>query len=269
MTELSVDELKSIQLDILQALHDYCCLNGINYSLNYGTLIGAIRHKGYIPWDDDIDVCMLRPDYQKLEQDFPQIYKGRYRFLTLNRDSKWNRPYAMMYDSNTLEIEEISNGYEGIGIGIDIFPIDDFVADEKHFRFFHILRRFLIRIYTLKGIKLSKSRSILKNLFLLVVGGVLSPFSTRRLAKMIDKFIKRNDSQSAEYVFSATDAIGTKKHVPKQCFKSYIEVPFEDRKFYVMEGYDFYLRNIYGDYMELPPIEDRVSHHVFKAWRKD
>lgn len=269
MKEISIDELRMIQLDIVQALHVFCNQNCIHYSLNYGTLIGAIRHNGFIPWDDDIDICMLRSDYEKLEKYFPDVYKGRYKFLTLKRDSKWNRPYAKMYDSNTLEIEEIANNYKGIGVGVDIFPLDNVFGDIDQIKSFHFIRKFLIKTHILKGLKISNRRSMINNILLAVSKIILFPFSSRRLALMIDKYIQKFNNKSVDCVFSCSDSLGAKNHFPKRCFNSYLEVPFEDRYFKIMEGYDCYLNCIYDNYKKLPPEEKRVSHHRFKVWWKD
>ena len=116
----TVEELRSIQLEILLSLHEFCTQNNINYSLAAGSLIGAVRHKGFIPWDDDIDVYLLREDYKKLEQLFPLVYQNKYSLVTINRDSQWTRSYGKLYDNRTVEEEDVTNKYT-IGIGIDVF----------------------------------------------------------------------------------------------------------------------------------------------------
>ena len=101
MVELNLDQVKSIQLDVLSAIHRFCCENDIRYSLACGTLLGARRHGGYIPWDDDIDIYMLRADYDKLMSTFPAEYLGFCKIVSLERDARWDRAYAKGYHCGT------------------------------------------------------------------------------------------------------------------------------------------------------------------------
>ena len=124
MKTISTEELKRIQLDILLVFHDFCIENGLEYSLFAGTLIGAVRHKGYIPWDDDIDICMTRPNYEK----FIHSFNGHFpNYYVAAPELDWNyyAPYANVCDNRTLLLEG-KNGHNGqeIGVKIDIFPID-------------------------------------------------------------------------------------------------------------------------------------------------
>ena len=158
------EEIKEILLDILLTFHRFCEEHDIRYSLDYGTLLGAIRHKGYIPWDDDIDVCMLRSEYEKLEHEFPKVMGNKYSFYTLNREKKWNRPYGKFYNTRTIENAKANNNV-GIGIGIDVFPIDDVPDNPYDFETFRKRRLLLVHAGTIKSIVWSKKRPLLKNLF--------------------------------------------------------------------------------------------------------
>ena len=94
MKRIDINELKQIQLDVLSAVHGFCIEHGIRYSLGCGTMLGCARHQGYIPWDDDIDIYLPREDYNKLVNEFPETLNGKYQFISLERDSKWNRATA-------------------------------------------------------------------------------------------------------------------------------------------------------------------------------
>ena len=121
--EININELKIIQLDITEHFHNFCNKNKIKYSLACGSLIGAIRHNGYIPWDDDIDIYVERKDYDKLIELFPNILDGKYEFICIERNKIWNIPYGKIFDNRTI-VEENTNDWLPIGVNIDIFPID-------------------------------------------------------------------------------------------------------------------------------------------------
>ena len=124
--KLSLEECKKISLDILLDIRDFCDAHDITYYLSVGTLLGAIRHKGYIPWDDDIDIMMPRPDYKRLLDE----YDGKYRILKPETGRLY---YAKAYDTSTVRYEPgvDYNKYDPIGVDIDIFPLDGMVDDKK------------------------------------------------------------------------------------------------------------------------------------------
>ncbi len=265
----SIDELKKVQLDILLAVHSFCENNGINYSLAYGSLLGAIRHKGFIPWDDDIDICLLREDYKKLEKAFPSLLDERYVFLSLDRDKKWNRPYGMVYDSRTIQIEDAANNYKNVGVGIDVFPIDDICTDKAEFFSYNRKRMFMVYVLNCKFLKWRKDRSFIKNVVLLISKLVCTPFSCRHIAKKLDEYARLYNGKTTEFVYHSSDTdTHLFKQFPKSIFNSFINVAFESYSVKIMSGYDSYLSNIYGDYMTPPPLDKRVSSHICEAYWK-
>ena len=264
----SVEELKKIQLDILLSLHQFCSENNINYSLAAGSLIGAVRHKGFIPWDDDIDVYLLRSDYKKLEKSFPQFYDEKYSFVTINRDSKWPRVYGKMYDSRTVEDEDATNKYP-IGIGIDIFPVDDVPDDINEWRSFEKKRRFWRDFTTLKSMTFSKNRSMSKNLFMIVSRCLTCFFSFSYLTRKMDRLSQMHNGKGYKHVYENCPGVyNSKRPWLKIDLYEFLEVPFEGHQIRIMKGYDDYLTTVYGNYMQLPPIEKRVSTHTIKAFWK-
>jgi lipopolysaccharide cholinephosphotransferase len=142
ITDINV--LKQYQLGNLLALHRFCTEKKINYSLAYGSLLGAIRHQGIIPWDDDIDVCLLRDEYNRLIQEFPIQLEGKYSLHSLERQKDYVRPYARLCDDTTLETFQDNVPMPPMGIGIDIFPIDEVPEDEKEWQKFNKKRRRLV-----------------------------------------------------------------------------------------------------------------------------
>ena len=268
MERIDVDELKAIQLDILKAVHAFCLTNGIRYSLSSGTLIGAVRHKGFIPWDDDIDICLLREDYFKLENSFPPLLDGKYEFMTLARNKRWDRPWGKIYDVRTMLMEDVRCNIKGMGVGIDVFVMDDVPDDITRFAIWNKRRKVLVYLWYFKAMKWKNNRSLLNNIVVVLAQLFLLPVSHRRLAEIIDRFIQKPNNKGFNHIFESCDSLRALSYQSKSVFDSYVELEFEGYLFSAMIGYDEFLRSIYGNYMKLPPKEHRVSHHTFSAcWK--
>lgn len=264
--EISLEELKILQMDILSAIHKFCEENGIRYSMACGTLLGAARHKGYIPWDDDIDIYLPRDDYNRLIKSFPNGYEGKYKLECLERDSKWDRPYAKAVDSRTTFLE--SGTTISLGVNIDIFPIDDVPDSENEWISYNKKRKLLQDIFALRFVQLSSKRSFGKNC-VIVLNRVLTCFlSKRNIAKIIDNYSKRHNGKGYSKCFENIQGIFQKNPFPKKLFESLVELPFEDRKYKGFSDFDSYLKAGFGDWRKLPPEEKRITHHAFKAYWK-
>ena len=269
MKTIDLEGLKTLQLDLLQAVDAFCEESGIAYSLSCGTMLGAVRHKGYIPWDDDIDICLLREDYNKLVSSFPKALNDKYVFVSLERDSKWDRAYGKIYDARTLFFEptrEKDKGYP-LGINIDVFPIDNVTEEENQWIVYNKRRLFLQKAYSIKYIEF-KDRVWYKNLSLLLLKVLLMPFSKRYMAQILDKWAQKYNKTNTQKVFECSQGLHLKHSFNKRIFFQMKKYPFEDRFFMGFANYDEYLKNAYGDYMKLPPVEKQVSHHEFEAFWK-
>lgn len=264
--EIDLKELKVLQMDILSAIDEYCSINNIKYSLACGTLLGAIRHKGYIPWDDDIDIYIPRDDYKKLVLTFPELYKERYKIISLERDSLWDRPYAKAYNAETY-LKESSIEKKRIGVNIDIFPVDDVPIGEEWTKY-DKKRRFEQKLFLLKFVKLDLHRNILKNIVLIIFRVITSFISTRSWAERIDRKCQQFNGRGYRHYFECCQGILQKKPFPKELFDEIMDVLFEDRFFKCFVDADCYLKNGFGNYMQLPSEEKRVTHHSFKAYWK-
>ena len=265
MKEIDINELKSIQLDILSALDSFCRENGVNYTISSGTLIGAVRHKGYIPWDDDIDVFMLRSEYEKFVKICPDLLDGKYKLMCLERNLDYCFPYANLGDVRTKMVEDANTG-ETI-VNIDIFPIDDVPGVDEGWHKYLRQMTILYGMKEMKVIHFNRNRSLAKNLFLCLMKAVLCPFSLNWFVKWCNKFAQKNNGQGYEWVYTCSFGPYAKRLPHKKSdYDEYIDLEFEGRTFKAMKGYDDYMTSVYGDYMQLPPVEKRVSTHDYKAW---
>ena len=260
------DELRNLQIGVLNAIDTFCKERGITYSLACGTLLGAIRHKGYIPWDDDIDIYLLRDNYNRLMMEFPNVYDNYFKLISLERNDLWDRPYAKAFDDRTIVEENAVNSVK-IGVNIDIYPIDDVPNDEQKWFSYNRKRRLFQRLYASKTIKLG-GRSVLKDLILLILKFFLIFVSRRQFAEFLSSYAQKYNEKNYEYVFENVQGMLQKNRFKKCLFLSVVDAPFNGHSFSIFRDYDDYLRNAYGDYMQLPPENKRVTHHDFDAFWK-
>ncbi len=268
MQEISSEQQKQIMLDILIFVDKFCKENGIKYFLAGGTLIGAVRHKGFIPWDDDIDIALLREDYNKLLNTFNSISNGKYRLISRKTDKKYYLPYAKIIDTSTVLCENV-HGVTEIGVNIDVFPFD-YISDETAKNYNSIVSKtsLLEKIIAVKSIKLSKQRPFLKNAATVLLRGICPvPFwySAVLKEKRMQKYAVSNP---AKYVANFYGAWGAKEISETKNVLEVMPAEFEGHTFNIPTGYDAWLTNIYGDYMTPPPKEKQISHHDYTVYFK-
>lgn len=253
---------KKILLGILVELDRVCNQHGLRYFLTGGSMIGAVRHKGMIPWDDDIDVAMPRDDYERLklianeafDKDFELIHTG-------NNDSYFWRFAKLCHKKTTLV--EIEYPFCIEGVFVDVFPLDglpDNMADRiKHYnRYDKRLRELCLLYQPPKQISFKTPRrflSSLKSKFYHMV------YSYAKLVDRCESVAKKFSYEESNYIVNFAGIYGIKEITQKKFFSDYILMDFEGYKLRVPIGYDGYLTGVYGNYMELPPLEKRTPHH--------
>ncbi len=266
MREINLSELKQIQLDIMKYFDSFCKNNGLKYSLAGGSLIGAVRHDGYIPWDDDIDVIMLRGDYDKMLEIFNNS-KSDYKVFTPQNCDYYCLPYAKIANIKTV-LQENSSAFSGrdFGINIDIFPVDNLPNDDGEIESFYKKIRKLRDIHDVKMIKISRSRSVIRNLMLILfkIGAVC--FNKHKIAQKISYAITAYKDNVPSKRACLLGMYARREILPADVFENTVPHKFEDTRFEIFEKYDKYLTSLYGDYMKLPPKDKQVSHHSFKAY---
>ena len=261
--KLDIDEIKEVELGVMDYIHNICKEKGINYSLAYGSLLGAVRHKGFIPWDDDLDIALKRDEYDKLYQAILEDNNSIYKIVSWENDSRYPYPFYRVYDSRTVyENNYIQNDIE-LGICVDVFPFDDYKDVNKEITKLDMYRR--LSVYTLYGIRNKEAgiKNIVRYLMLVVF----------RLTRVKTWNKKLNDCSKApvdgEYIDYLMES---KKYITKldaKALDEVVECKFEDRVYNIPKDYDHILTTIYGsDYMEIPSLEKRIQHDDFVAYIK-
>ena len=267
MKKFTEQDIKKCGLEILEAVHSFCVKNNLKYILFYGTLLGAVRHKGYIPWDDDIDIAMPRDDYEQFVKKFDL---ENYGVKHCNNDKNYYLPWAKAYDKRTIKFEPVpvSKEFE-IGFNIDVFPIDLFSSPENYWKIkkkeFSLLRKFKFCQFNISKIKSIKD--MLKKIIMFFYRDKANYYSKR-----IEYFFVKKDKPKVKKVLVSNSVftdVKTRKFVyPLDMFDNRILHEFENRKYYCPSCYSEVLTTCFGDYMVLPPLDKQVSHHSFDAFYK-
>lgn len=256
MRELTFREVQLKELEILFFFDELCKKNNIKYYLCGGTLLGAIRHKGFIPWDDDIDVCMPRRDYEKLL--LIEFSSERY-VLQNNKFGNLKRAITKVVDIKTHTtgfLEEDKN------LWIDIFPIDGLPENEKEVEKIYQKTYYYRKILYVCGSKLGLGRSIIKKYLLYILKPIANFFwGVDKCVEKINEIALCYPYDKENYVGAIVGGIyGVGERMPKDEFENVVEVEFEKRKFPTFSCWHQYLSGCYGNYMQLPPLEKRKNH---------
>ena len=263
MQEIGIEELKSIELNMLIFIDKTCKESNLRYFLCGGTLLGAVRHHGFIPWDDDIDIFMPRPDYERLIE----LIKDSERYKLLeNTDKDYYYNFGKLVDKHTAMIERGNESINGMGVYIDIFPLDGMPNNEgeraKHFEKLDKIRRRITSFSVGKPHFRKNLGILLVNWFYYITNKTTS---IQVEQKKYIELAKQYSYDSSEFVYATGGAYKKKDIFPRAWLSAGTELTFESVKFQVPTEYDKYLKQLYGNYMELPPVEKRVSHHHFVA----
>lgn len=266
MEKLGTDECKRIMIEMLEEIDSFCIEHEITYYLTGGTLLGAIRHDGFIPWDDDIDIALLRDDYERLLKEFNSS-SGDVAIIDFRNRKNYIWPSAKAINKKTVLIEN-GNKKAAIGVYLDVFPLDDVPSDlsiaTKYVKRVNRWKKMLM----LKHLNVTKERKIIKNIFV-ILAKCLYIIPDYLIISRIDTLSKKyNKKNNCGYVCNFAGAWGTKEIVKKHVFDKAIKHVFEYKEFPIPIGYHELLSGLYGDYMKLPPIEKRVTTHKPLVYKK-
>lgn len=259
MEKLNIEKCKKISLDILIDVANFCDNHGITYFLSVGTLLGCVRHKGYIPWDDDIDIMMPRPDYKRFIEEYNNpIYK-------VCKPSCGMFYYVKVYDSTTIKYEPGIDykKFSPIGVDIDVFPLDGIVNDKRIIDRLYKRECFLEMLWRLSVQPIFYRKNPLKAINRIIPRII----GSRNLVKLIEKNAQTYNYNTSDYIVRMRRSPnGFTGALPKSIYEK-SSGEFEGHTFCIPKGYDAWLKSFFGDYMKIPPEEDRIQHE-YEAYYK-
>ena len=267
MAELSIREIQLSCFGVMKAFDAFCRENNLTYFLSGGTLLGAVRHKGFIPWDDDVDLMMPRADYQRmLTIPFPD---ENYGFFSLEAMPKYSRAWVRMTDRRTKLTNITRFTGDTMATYIDIFPIDGIPAGKWASKWYFARIRILDalckcskRNFLSPGERFSRLKKVLRVL--------LAPIGAHRFAVWMNRVARRYPFETSAYRgVTMVTHYGMREMMPAEVFDHAVDVEFEGLKMPAPVGYDTYLTKLYGDYMTPPPAHRQMSDHMSVYAKKE
>lgn len=258
MNKETLTQLHNVELDILDEIVRICSIHNLRYYLAGGTLLGAVRHKGFIPWDDDLDIAMPRPDYDKFCSIATKELKHGYYLSSVDTEKRYWLPFAKVRKCNTLLIEATTPWLKDTGIWVDVFPLDldrldNMVAIQERFHKHAVYRALTV--------------GFLRNEFFhpsWILGYIKTGFpSFKSMNRRIYSIITGGATDKSDAYVNYGSQYGVKKQtMPISWYDPAVDIEFEGRSYKAPAQYEKFLKRLYGDnYMQLPPLEKRVTHN--------
>lgn len=265
MRKMTQKELRITQINILKAFREFCEFYNLKWWMDAGTLLGAVRHKGYIPWDDDIDVSMLRADYAQATRLFNSWAKDnnyeQYEMIAPDIGNNFDYPFGKIIDNSTILYEYAGGKKIEIGVYIDVFVFDNAPADKNEYC--KMLRKKSI-LGKLRAVKLmGKGKMSLRRIRALIIKFLLLPVPmkviTMKIINNAQKYKSVETGKINDFVFPYDNY---DHYLNSDFFDDMIMLLFEDDVYPAPANYDEWLRIVYGDYMKIPPKEEQIHHNV-------
>ncbi|MCH4099564.1 MAG: LicD family protein [Prevotella sp.] len=255
MANYNIKDLQKVMLKTLLVIDKVCKEHHLRYYIIAGTLLGAIRHKGFIPWDDDADIAMPDNDYQKLVKNWKKWLPINYEIIYSGNNSLYPQPFAKIQDASTTVIEHDHLKYLG-GAYVDIFSVNG-VSDNKLLQKYQTFRyKFIDKLLYFKYRDPYRHGHSFDSWFILFMHAILNK---KKLHKKIDKILNEHTFDKSNYVLVFDD--GYKCIVNKDVFGEPKEYEFMGYRLMGVANYDTLLSKMYGNYMKIPPVENRRQHN--------
>ena len=256
MKTLPPSEVKQKLSLILEAIIRFCDENGISYYLAWGTLLGAVRHKGFIPWDDDVDIWIPRPDYNRFVREFCH---ETYTFRSMEKEDEWPLCFGKVCDANYIVRDEFGHDY---GLYVDVFPLDGLPEDkqlaEKHIETVRKKERVWSSQVLTRKLPLSKSFPLSKNLNIVLARALHLFYSDKKAIRQLSAEYQKYSWEEASDVVDFSTTVVFKK----MDFTPAKDGSFEGLTCKIPHAEDTILHSLYGDYMTIPPESERYNHGI-------
>ena len=272
--ELTLTEIQAREYELLKQFDAYCKRHGLTYCLCGGTLLGAVRHKGFIPWDDDIDLMMPREDYERLRDLSRRETVSDCLRVRYPGDAGYPYGFMKAVDTRTVVYERnITRDEQRTGLALDIFPLDRMYVSPWKNRLLLTRVKFWIQVGKVgAGMVRAEKDSLkkrLRNLVMLLLRPIAACVSYEKAMARVDR-IASGRRTLAPYILGNLGWPNQWKDMfPKEVFDSYVDLDFGADKFPCPVGYDAYLTQLYGDYMRIPKEGERAAHSFRAYWRDE
>ena len=264
---LSITEEQQAELEVMKELHSYCVKHGLKYVLGYGTLLGAVRHQGFIPWDNDMDILMPRSDVEKLvELNKTEPIGHNIRLFHYTTDNNYHYPIVRACNMKTIvQPTYLREQIDDMGVWVDVFPLDGISRPKLIFQ--KPLRNFYLKMMN-ATMYVPESESGKKE--------KLRSFIIRHMPDKNHKYERHLSSVCAwsKYEKAKTVCVICEEEPPfekqlmdREDVENPMLAPYEDAEFFIPRNADKYLTLQYGDYMQLPPEEDRMTHSICSRYK--
>ncbi|MBR4159836.1 MAG: LicD family protein [Spirochaetia bacterium] len=263
LTPEELHKIQFLELKILKEIKRICTKYDIKYFLTGGTLIGTVRHKGFIPWDDDIDIAMLREDYDKFIDVCPQELGEELMICNLHYDKSVGISHSKIVLKNTVfrSVQQRVSGQEN-GFFVDVLPYDNVPSKKFLATIYFRLFNFMLVLYS-KKLGYMNGTTPLRRFVASMMKICFFWVPKEWLRKKILNYPYRLNKKETKYKAYLSGRYGAPREFRSTyLFDGYTELPFEDDKFMVLKEYHAFLTELFGDYMKLPPVEQRVAHQV-------
>ena len=268
MKKIELEELKQIELDMMRTIDAVCKKNDIHYYMVGGTLLGAVRHKGFIPWDDDIDIAMPREDFKRFCAAM-KATKSNYEVQFYHNVENYGYASPKVVDKRTILIDyKLGMGKEESSVFVDVFLYDGMGETLKEaYKRYYFLKIFKKMVFLSK--RNFKMENIAKTVVFFFPCLICKCIGVKRLNVFYNKLCAKQDFYTSKYVACVAGRYGKREVFERKVFEKTVPLEFEHLKFQAPQGYQAYLSSIYGDYMKLPPKEKQVSNHTSEEWWRD